>query len=59
MLASKKADKILPFNLAAAIGYTKLSYNLPLDVQTSNSNYTDQVLKAKLLLKRPEIFVTS
>jgi len=47
MLAGKKTDKVLPFDIAAAIGYTKLSYNLPLDVQTSNSTYTDQVLKAK------------
>jgi hypothetical protein len=47
VLAGKKTDKVLPFDLAAAIGYTKLSYNLPLDVQTSNSTYTDQMLKAK------------
>lgn len=47
VLAGKKADKVLPFDLAAAIGFTKLSYNLPLDVQTSNSTYTDQLLKAK------------
>jgi hypothetical protein len=47
VLAGKKADKLLPFDLAAAIGYTKLSYNLLLNVQTSNSTYTDQSLNAK------------
>ena len=47
LLAGKAADKVLPFDLAAAIGYTSLSYELPLDVQTPTSNYTDQVLKAK------------
>ena len=47
VLAGKKTDKVLPFDLAAAIGYTKLSYNLPLNVQTSNSTYTDQSLNAK------------
>jgi len=47
ILAGKKTDKVLPFDIAAAIGYTKLSYNLPLDVRSNNSIYPDQSLNAK------------
>lgn len=46
-IAGKTADKIMPFDLAAALGYTSFKYTLPLDVQTSNSNYTDQKIEAK------------
>lgn len=37
----------LPFNLAVAVGYTKLNYNLNLDVQAQGSNYTDQKLEGR------------
>jgi hypothetical protein len=47
LLAGKTADKVLPFDLAAALGYTQLNYELPLDVQKPGSNYDDQLLKAK------------
>lgn len=47
LLAGKKGDKLLPFDVATAIGYTRLNYKLALDVQTGSSNYTDQELQAK------------
>lgn len=47
LIMGKSADKVMPFDLAAAIGYTQLNYELPLDVQKPGSNYNDQLLKAK------------
>jgi hypothetical protein len=47
VLAGKKADKVLPFDLATAVGFTRLSYSYDLSVQSGNSNYTDQSLNAK------------
>ncbi len=47
LFAGKMTDKIAPFDLAASIGYTSLEYNLPLNVQTPGSNYTNQNLYAK------------
>lgn len=47
LLAGKKGDKVIPFDIATAIGYTRLNYKLGLDVQTGSSNYTDQELQAK------------
>lgn len=46
-IAGKKTDKVIPFDLAASLGYTQINYKLPLDVQSDNSNYTDQRLDAK------------
>ena len=40
-----KTEKLLPFDLAVAGGYTKLKYELPLDV--NNGQYTDQILKTE------------
>ncbi|RZL47301.1 MAG: hypothetical protein EOO93_25190 [Pedobacter sp.] len=40
-----KTGKMLPFDLAVAGGYTKLKYEIPLDV--NNGQYTDQVLKTE------------
>lgn len=40
-----KTGKLLPFDLAVAGGYTKLKYELPLDV--NSGKYSDQVLKTE------------
>ena len=40
-----KTGKLLPFDLAVAGGYTKLKYELPLDV--NSGKYNDQVLKTE------------
>ncbi len=40
-----KTGKILPFDLAVAGGYTKLKYEIPLDV--NNGKYSNQVLKTE------------
>lgn len=40
-----KTGKILPFDLAVAGGYTKLKYEIPLDV--NSGQYNDQVLKTE------------
>jgi len=40
-----KTGKLLPFDLAVAGGYTKLKYDIPLDV--NNGQYSDQVLKTE------------
>ena len=47
LFAGKMTDKIAPFDLAASIGYTSLEYTLPLNVQKTGSNYTNQNLYAK------------
>ncbi len=41
-----KTGKMLPFDLAVAGGYTKLKYQLPLDVN-EGTNYTDQMIKTE------------
>ncbi|MFM6975809.1 MAG: DUF6588 family protein [Sphingobacteriaceae bacterium] len=48
-IAGKKVDKILPFDLAAAMGFTNLNYKLPLEVKDANNNVPDpdQQLEAK------------
>lgn len=40
-----KTEKLLPFDLAVAGGYTKLKYELPLDV--NGGQYNDQILKTE------------
>jgi hypothetical protein len=40
-----KKDKLLPFDLAVALGYTNTAYLLPLDV--NNGKYTNQEVKVK------------
>lgn len=47
-----KAEKVLPFDLAVAVGYTRLTYKKPLDVKPENTNgdvagkdYTNQSLE--------------
>ncbi len=46
-IAGKTADKVVPFELAASVGYTQFTYEYPLDVQANGSNHTDQNLEAK------------
>lgn len=51
-IVGKKADKLLPFDLAAAIGFTQFSYELPLDVppadNSQDADYSNQKIKARL-----------
>lgn len=42
-----KTGKMLPVDIAVSGGYTKVKYELPLDVN-DGTNYTDQILKAEL-----------
>lgn len=46
-IAGKMADRVVPFELAASVGYTQFTYEYPLDVQANGSNHTDQNLEAK------------
>ncbi|MBB2145500.1 hypothetical protein GM921_08400 [Pedobacter sp. LMG 31464] len=41
-----KKDKLLPFDLAVALGLTRLNYTLPLDI--NNGKYTNQELDIKI-----------
>jgi len=41
-----KSDKLIPFDLALALGLTRLNYNLPLDV--NNGKYTNQEIDIKI-----------
>ncbi len=49
LFTGKLSDKILPFDLAAAVGYTQLTYQLPLEVKGANNSVPDpnQKLEAK------------
>ena len=44
----KKVDKLNPFDLALAAGYTQINYDLDLNVQANGSNYTNQSLSGKI-----------
>jgi hypothetical protein len=49
LFTGKLSDKVLPFDLAAAVGYTRLTYQLPLEVRGANNSIQDpnQKLEAR------------